>query len=186
MPVSAFEASDTTRIGSDPAALERFYLAHYDEVVRYIARRVTDPHDVADLVADTFLGAVDASGSFDHRIGRPVAWLIGIAHNKVRRFHRQRGSDRQALQRVVGRRLLDDDDIAELEARIDAETDGAAALGLLGRLHPAQRELIDLVDIQGLTPAEAATVCGISAGLARIRLHRARKALRQAFHKQRS
>jgi hypothetical protein len=30
-----FEPAATRRIRADPAALERFYLAHYDEVVRY-------------------------------------------------------------------------------------------------------------------------------------------------------
>ena len=40
---------------------------------------------------------------------------------------------------------------------------------------------VALVDIQGLAPAEAARVLGIPGGLARIRLHRARTALREAL-----
>jgi RNA polymerase sigma factor (sigma-70 family) len=184
--VIAFDPAETARIRDDPAALERFYRAHFDEVVRYLARRVSDPHDVADLVAESFLGAIDSAASFDPARGRPVAWLIGIAQNKMRRYHRHRGNDHDAAQRLLGRRLLDGDDIADLEARIDAEADGATALGALHRLSPGLRELIDLVDLQGLTPAEAANVCGISAGLARIRLHRARRALRIEFLARRS
>jgi RNA polymerase sigma factor (sigma-70 family) len=176
-----FDRADTVRIGHDAEALERFYRAHYDEVVRYLSRRVTDPHDVADLVADTFLAAMAAAGSFDHRRGRALPWLIGIAHNTVRHFRRSRHHQGVALDRVKGRRLLDADDIADLEQRIDAEARPAPALRRLDGLPDKQRELVALVDIQGLAPAEAARVLGIPGGLARIRLHRARTALREAL-----
>jgi RNA polymerase sigma-70 factor (ECF subfamily) len=175
----AFDPAEVCRIRADPEVLERFYLAFYDDVVRYLARRVGDPQDVADLVADTFVGAIDGAGSFDHRRGRVLPWLIGIAQNKLRRWYRQRGADLDLARRIVGRRLLDADDIGELENRIDA-----AALSLLdvfNRLSPNQRELIDLAEIQGFTPAEIATVLGVPAGVARIRLYRARNALRREF-----
>jgi RNA polymerase sigma factor (sigma-70 family) len=178
---NAFDPSDTVRIGQDVVALERFYRAHYDELVRYLTGRLADPHDVADLVADTFLTAVRSAGSFDPRRGRTMPWLIGIARNHVRHFHRQRHHEQQAVRQIVGRRLLDADDIADLEERIAAQARGSAALGLLAALPPAQRELVELVDLQGLTPAEAARVCGVPAGLARVRLHRARAALRAAL-----
>lgn len=177
--LATFDPADVRRIRHDAAVLERFYLAHYDDLVRYLVRRVRDPHDVADLVADTFMAALDAAGSFDHRRGRALPWLIGIAHNKVRHWYRQQAAGRNAADRVAGRRLLDADDIAELEQRIDAQASGA--LAALDSLSPGQRELVDLVDVQGFTPADAASVLGLSAGVARIRLHRARKALRQAL-----
>jgi RNA polymerase sigma-70 factor (ECF subfamily) len=178
---SGFPAALTVTIKDDMVALERFYRAHYDAVVRYVTSRITDPYDVADVVADTFLAAVDSAGTFDPHRGQPLPWLIGIAHNKLRRLHRRRHYEHDAAVRTMGRRLLDDDNIAELESRIDAATRGARALGLLDRLSPHQRELIELVDIHGLTPAETAGVFGISTGLARIRLHRARAALRKAL-----
>jgi RNA polymerase sigma-70 factor (ECF subfamily) len=176
---TVFDPAEVNQIRRDAAALERFYLAYYDDVVRYLVRRLHDPHDVADLVADTFLAAVDAAGSYDHRRGGPLPWLIGIAHNKLRRWYRRQNADRDLAHRAVGRRLLDADDIADLEARIDAQASGA--LKALDRLTPNQRELIDLVDLQGFTPAEAARVLGVSAGVARIRLYRARKALRNTL-----
>jgi RNA polymerase sigma-70 factor (ECF subfamily) len=177
----AFDPAQTARIGYDVGALERFYRAFYDDVVRYVARRVTDPHDVADLVADTFLAAMGSAASFDSRRGRTLPWLIGIAHNTVRHFDRRRHHQHVAVQRIVGRRLLDADDIADLEERIAAQQRGAQARRLLDQLPPRQRELVELVDIQGLTPTETAQVLGIPAGLARIRLHRARAALRKAL-----
>jgi len=41
--------------------------------------------------------------------------------------------------------------------------------------------LIDLAEIQGFTLAEIAMVLGVPAGVARIRLYRARNALRREF-----
>jgi RNA polymerase sigma factor (sigma-70 family) len=174
-----FDPAEVRRIRADSRLLERFYLTYYDEVVRYFARRLSDPQDVADLVADTFIAAVDAAESYDHRRGQALPWLIGIAHNKLRRWYRRRDADRDLARRIVGRRLLDSDDIGELENRIDAAA--LAPLAVLNRLSPDQRELLDLVAIQGFTPAEIATVLGVPSGVARIRLHRARKALRREF-----
>jgi RNA polymerase sigma-70 factor (ECF subfamily) len=173
-----FDPDDTVRIDEDVTALERFYRAHYEGLVQYLTGRVTDPHDVADLVADAFLAAMRSAKSFDPRRGRPMAWLIGIARNELRHFQRRRFHQQRAVERIAGRRLLDADDIADLEERMAAQPAGAHVLSALTRLPPAQRELVELVDLQGFTPAEAAAVCRIPAGLARIRLHRARAALR--------
>ena len=180
-PAPEFDPALTARIGYDGAALENFYLAHYETLLRYFTRRVGEPQDVADLIADTFLAAMGSASSFDPGRGRPVSWLLGIAHNLLRGFHRQRGNDRRILSRAGGRRLLDSDDIEQLAARIDAEAEGARAVGLLSGLSPGQRELVELVDLLGLTPAEAAAVTGVRAGLVHVRLHRGRAALRAAL-----
>jgi len=172
------------RIGRDRAALEAFYVAYYADVVRYFTRRLRDPHDVADLVADTFLAALDSAAGYDPRRGRPLAWLLGIAHNTLRRFHRQRQANRQAAVRFAGRRLLDAEDIAHLEERIDAEHRIHRAYSRLPELSETDRELVELVDITGLTPKEAAAAIGITAGMARVRLFRARAKLRAALQPQ--
>jgi RNA polymerase sigma-70 factor (ECF subfamily) len=176
-----FDPGDTVRIGSDPDALARFYLAHYDDVVRYLARRLDRPHDVADLVADTFLAALDSAGSYDPARGRPVAWLFGIAHHQLARHHRRRDADRRAAERFAGRRLLDADDIARLEERIDAAHAARAALERLDRLSTVDRELVELVHLHGLEPREAALVVGMRPDRARVRLFRARAKLRAGW-----
>jgi RNA polymerase sigma-70 factor, ECF subfamily len=45
------------------------------------------------------------------------------------------------------------------------------------RLGPADREVLRLVAWEGLTPAELAVALGVRPGTARVRLHRARRAL---------
>ncbi|MGW1060074.1 RNA polymerase sigma factor [Micromonospora rubida] len=175
------ERERTRRIGSDRAALEAFYAEHYPDVVRYFTRRLRDPHDVADLVADTFLAAIGNATGFDPRRGRPLAWLLGIAHNTLRRFHRQREADRQVAVRFAGRRLLDAEDIVRIEEQIDAEQRVHQARGVLRELSATDRELIELVDIAGLMPREAAQAMGLLPGTVRVRLFRARARLRTAY-----
>ncbi len=137
-----FDPELTRRIGQDRGALEAFYRARYEALMRYFTSRVGDPHDVADLVADTFMSAITSAGSYDPRRGRPIAWLYGIAHNVHRRSHRTRASDLRVVGKVAGRRLLDGDDIARIEDQIDAARQ-VNGVGLFDRLSAAERELND-------------------------------------------
>jgi RNA polymerase sigma-70 factor (ECF subfamily) len=164
-------------IGEDPDAFEAFYRGHIDAVVRYAARRTHDPHAAADLVAEIFLAAIETAGNYREERGSPAAWLFGIARNVVAAEHRRAARAHLAESRLAGRRLLDGDDIARLEERIDAERDCRALLGRIAALPPGQRALLELVAVDGLALPEAAAVLGITALTARVRLHRARRAL---------
>lgn len=177
----SFPAARTRLIGSDADALEAFYHCYYEAVVRYLTRRIDDPHDIADLTADTFLSAMRSAATFDPRRGRPLAWLLGIAHNTVRGFHRQRANDWQANRRIAGRRLLTTDDILRLEERLDADREAREVIELFDRLAPKDRELVELVHMNGLTPQEAARALGMLPAAARLRLFRARATLRGAL-----
>lgn len=90
-----------------------------------------------------------------------------------------RRSRREAalLAKIAGRRLLDADDIERLEERIEAEQSADAVMEAIGTLKPRAREALLLVGTEGLTPAQAADVLGISAANFRMRLSAARRAL---------
>jgi DNA-directed RNA polymerase specialized sigma24 family protein len=66
-----------------------------------------------------------------------------------------------------------------LAARIDAERPGRELLVHLARLSARNREVVELVDIAGLTPTEAALALGTTPGALRVRLFRARARLRK-------
>ena len=59
------------------------------------------------------------------------------------------------------------------------ETSGtvAAVAAAMGRLAPADREILRLVEWERLSAAELAVALGVRPGTARVRLHRARRAL---------
>jgi RNA polymerase sigma-70 factor (ECF subfamily) len=174
-------SDEPTRIAFDGAALERFYRAHIELVERFIARRVADPHLAADLTADVFLAAIDAASSYDSDRGAHSAWLVGIARNVVSSEFRRAARERRACGRIDARELLDAEDVVRLQERIDAEARARELFDALARLPAREREVFELVAVDDLSPREAASVLGISAVAARVRLHRARSAMRDAL-----
>jgi RNA polymerase sigma factor (sigma-70 family) len=168
-----------SRIGHDPALLAIFYREHSAAVLRFVARRVDDPHLVADLTAEIFLAAMDAAPSYRADRGAPEAWLFGIARNVVSSERRRWARERRAHAEIEGRRLLDEDDITRLQERIDAEARARELYAALQALPDGERAVFELVALDGLSAAEAASVLGIRPVTARVRLHRARGTLRR-------
>lgn len=164
----------------DPELFEEFYRRHYDAVTRFIARRVDDPHTVADLTAEVFLAVIDSAHTYRARRGSETAWLYGVARNTVAAERRRSARESRLNHRVAGRRLLDADDIARLEDKLVAENDGRRALAALAGLPDGERALLELIVVDQLTVAEAAKALGIRQVTARVRLHRARKRLAHA------
>lgn len=171
---------DVARIGRDPDAFEAFYREHVDAVERFVARRVRDAHLVADLTTDVFLAAIDSAHRYRPRRAEPIAWLYGVARNVVAAEFRRSERERRATTRVAsGRSLVDDDDLARLEERIDAESRARGLHDAMARLPDGERAVLELVAVDGLAVGEAAQALGIRAVAARVRLHRARRSLRE-------
>jgi RNA polymerase sigma-70 factor (ECF subfamily) len=165
-------------VAHDPAVFEAFYREHVEQVQRFVARRVADPHLAADLTADVFVAVIDAAPTYRSSRGAPVAWLFGIARNVVQGEFRRAGREQRANARVEGRRLLDRDDVARMQERIDAAARSRELYAALDALPEGERAVFELSAIDDLTPREAAAVLGIHPVTARVRLHRARVALR--------
>ncbi len=165
--------------GSRLDAFEQTYRRNVDGVMSYFARRCRDPQTVADLTSETFVRAAVGFGRFDPRRGSDRAWLFGIAAHVFAHYCEQSAGGRTATLRLGGRRTLDLDEIEELTDRIDAERDGAALLSRWEHLPALERSAVELVDLGGLTPIEAAAALGISRVAFRKRLSRARARLGQ-------
>ncbi|MGN9840760.1 RNA polymerase sigma factor [Nonomuraea sp. H19] len=165
------------RLNEDPAAFEAFYRRHVDAVLKFVTRRVSDPHLAADLTADIFLAALDSAHTYVPGRGSEIAWLYGVARNVVSARHRQAAREARATGRLAGRRLMDDDDLVRMEERIDAERRMRSALEAMAGLPEGERAVLELVAIDQLTVSEAAKALGIRQVTARVRLHRARRAL---------
>lgn len=162
-----------------PADFERLYRSEVSSVAAFFARRSRDPETVADLTAETFLEALGSYASFDPKKGAGRPWVFAIARRVYAKYCEQSARQQSAAQREGGRRILDDEAIEDLAERIDAERSGRELLERLAELSAVDREALELVDLSGLTPKEAAMVLGVSAGALRVRLFRARARLRK-------
>ncbi|SDS52380.1 RNA polymerase sigma-70 factor, ECF subfamily [Nocardioides scoriae] len=169
-----------SRIATDPDSLEAFYRAHVEEVQGFVSRRVGDPATGADLTADVFLAAIDRAHTHDPALGSPRMWLYGIARSVVAMELRRSGRHARAVSRVSGRRLLEGDAYQQVVDRLDAEREARRLHRRLEALPDPLRAVLELVALDGLGVADAAEVLGISAGAARVRLHRARRRLTAA------
>jgi RNA polymerase sigma factor (sigma-70 family) len=165
-------------IGTDPAAFTEFYRAHVDEVTRFVTRRVADPQLAADLTADVFLAAIEAAADYRGSFGGPRTWLFGIARNVIAAEFRRSARQHRAEDLIAGRRMLDADDVDRLVAKIDAFRQVRELHEELKALPDGERAVLELVAVDGLSVAEAAAALGIRPVAARVRLHRARRALR--------
>lgn len=172
--------STTTDAPPDRAmgAFEAVYRANVAGVTAFFARRCGEPQAVADLTSETFVQAIGSLGSFDPRRGAARAWLFGIARHVYARHCERTANGNHALTTLAGHRELEYDEIEELAARIDDQRAGRELLARMARLPELERAAIELVDVDGLRPREAATVLKVSHGALRVRLFRARTRLR--------
>ncbi len=165
--------------GEALAEFEQIYRDHVGALTAYFARHCADPQTVADLTSETILRAVGAFAGFDPSRGTPRAWLFGIARHVYARYCEKASNNRDATARLAGLAVLEIDEIDELTQRIDAERAGREWLERCAELSALEQAAVEMVDLDGLTPKEAATALGVSRGVLRMRLSRARTRLRR-------
>jgi RNA polymerase sigma factor (sigma-70 family) len=162
----------------DPRAFEAFYRRHLQAMLRFATRRCTSADEASELVSVVFLEVRSAAPGYDPNRGAARSWLVGIAIHCLADLRGRRVRAAAAERRLGGMARLDPDEHAAVEARIDAERLYPRLQRALARLSTGEREVVELVDREGLTPGEAALALGIRPVTARVRLLRARRRLR--------
>jgi RNA polymerase sigma factor (sigma-70 family) len=165
-------------IATDPEIFEVFYRQHVDGIQGFVARRVCDPEHAADLTAEVFLAAISAAHRYRPARGAPKAWLYGIARTIVAADRRQVARRQTREERFRASAMLDENDAAQIEARIEAAAKLRHLYEAMDRLAEAERAILELVAIDELSLTEAATAVGVRPVTARVRLYRARRKLR--------
>ena len=158
---------------------ERLYRDHVSAISAFFERRCRDPQEVADLTSETFVEAIRSFAGFDPRRGTARAWLFGIARHRYAQHCERSASVKVLNERVRGVHPLTDDVRDEIEARIDAQRTGRLVMARYALLSELDQSVLELVDLAGLTPTEAASVLGIAPTTLRVRLFRARGRLRK-------
>ncbi|WP_193614891.1 RNA polymerase sigma factor [Nocardioides lijunqiniae] len=163
---------DTTSPQEREQRFRELYDAAYGDLLRFVRRRVHPSH-AEDVVGDVMLVAWRRLDEVPSDLSSARAWLFGVARKTLQNTRRRDDRhDALAVRLADVRHGAADAGLPDLVAhRIDI----AAAWPLLSAVH---QEAIALSVLDGLTAPEAAAVLGISATAFRLRLSRARRALR--------
>lgn len=181
-PPSADPRSDSQLVRASldaPELFEQLFVRHVRAIFAFAAARVgTDAAE--DVTAEVFSIAFEQRSRFDEAASSARPWLYGICVNKLRHH-------RQAEQRWLdlGHRMPIDlpggPDETETVDRMDARRRLPVLLRALHELSPAERDVLVLHVLAGLTHAQIAGALGIRENAAKVRLSRGRARLRTAM-----
>jgi RNA polymerase sigma-70 factor, ECF subfamily len=173
---AAGASRDAQAFATADDAFQRWVVPEIEVMLRVANSLTRDPGEAEDLVQDALIRAYRAIEGFDGRY--PRAWLLTI----VRNTH---------LNRVRKRRpeLLDDPDhdidrlsrqgtASTVEEDVVGGTLDAVIDAALRELPAKHRQVLELVDMDGLNYQETAQVLGVPVGTVMSRLHRARKSMK--------
>jgi len=152
-----------------PTALETALVAHLDEFVGYVRRRIGDPDMAADVVQDAVLKALRNQDSLQNQ-DRLLPWFHQVLRNTLNDVFRRRQSEGKAFARLA----------LEPSAVQDAERALCRCVeALIPTLKPEYGELVRALDLEEIDRGEVAARLGITPNNLKVRHHRARQQLRQ-------
>jgi RNA polymerase sigma-70 factor (ECF subfamily) len=169
--------------GGDLDAFNLLVIRHQRTVFGVAARYLRSRELAEDVTQETFLRAWRALDAFRVEAGYGVrAWLLRVAANLALDYLR-----RQARWPTDSLDDGRDEEDTAWQPDVDAESpadfaergDLSAHLELLlSRLHPDQRLVVILSDVQGLSYGEVADITGVPLGTVKSRISRGRAQLR--------
>lgn len=155
---------------------ESLYESLYPDLLRFVQRRAHRDH-AEDVVADTFLVVWRRIDELPTERDDQRAWAFGIARHMLLNDHR--GAERR---RALGVRLADASALSCGQSLCDPGADLVVGRVDLARawlcLSQVHQEALALTVFEDLGAPQAAAVLGISPVAFRLRLSRARRALR--------
>jgi RNA polymerase sigma-70 factor (ECF subfamily) len=155
----------------DRSAIRFLYLRYADNIYGYARSIVRNDHDAEDIVQQVFTRMITAIRSYEDRSVPFSAWLLRITHNMAIDHVRRRS------------RVCEEPEEAVSVDRPEEESKHLRLLlgEALAQLPPAQREIVVLRHIGGLSPREIAERLGRSEDSVHGLHHRGRRALREAL-----
>ena len=154
------------------AVITQLYRDNAAFVLSYLTRMLNDRHLAEDVLQETMLRAWRHCGEFSEEKGSVRGWLIKVAHNIA--------MDKIRMRRARPAEVAEDSaPEALVEDHADAVVTSLHVRGVLGRLGPGHREVVEQVYLNGCTAREAALRLGIPVGTAFSRSHYALAFLRR-------
>jgi RNA polymerase sigma-70 factor, ECF subfamily len=163
----------------DESAFTTLVTRYQPAVFRWGLMFARDPDEAEDIAQEVFVRAHRLLSQY-RSDGSLEAWLYAItrrAANQLRRTQKRRS--RLALS--PGAQPARDVYTTDPGGRVDRERAAAIIREMFAELPTRQREIFDLIDLQGLTPAEVAERTGMKPASVRASLFKARSSIRARF-----
>jgi len=171
----------------EPPAIQEWFEAFADCLYTYVFYRVDrDEQTAADVVQDTFVEALAHIDQYDPERGTMAAWLTTLSRNHITRALKARGR----FAAVAQWKSVDADLLASFQ-RLATEQLPQEALEkkeihdlvqmTLASIPGNYRKVLVLYYHRGLSLRDIASRAGKSEGAAKVLLHRARQAFKEAF-----
>lgn len=169
-------SAEVTKTSPDAALqpTEQMWREMLPQLRTFVRRRIANPDRADDLVAEILLRVHQNVGSLDDQERLPN-WVFRIARNAIIDEYRRAGRSREQLTAT-----LHDEPAAESEADNDpgAVRELSACLRpMLGGLPPEQRDAVQMIELDGMSQADAADRAGVSLSGMKSRVQRGRRRL---------
>jgi len=148
-------------------------LAQREELLRFVRSRVESDAAAEEILQTALLRGVEHAAEL-REDESAVAWIYRALRNAVVDHYRRRDAAGRALASMH-------EEEASTEVPPDEKPRACACVRTLARsLKPEYASILEQVDVEERSLGEVAAETGITANNATVRLHRARKALREA------
>jgi RNA polymerase sigma factor (sigma-70 family) len=154
-------------------SMNEMILKNLKTFIAFTRKRVGDPHLAEDLVQESLLKALGADRKpMDGE--DTAAWFYRILRRTIIDLYRRRAARSRALEQF-------EQDLAESPSPSDARVLCACFKRLLPSVPEAYRALLERIDLKGEEPGVVAQELGLTRNNLTVRLHRARRYLRDAL-----
>ncbi len=164
----------------DPQAFATFFEQYADRIYRLAYGIVGNEADAEEALQSTFISALEAIDRFEQH-ARLGTWLYRIAYNHALMILRRRRPEESLPDEdsplPVPSALTDWSTLPE--DRLLSSEAQEILRNAIAELPTTLRAAFICRDIEGFSTAECAQIIGVSEGALKVRLHRARLALRE-------
>ncbi|HEX8342272.1 MAG TPA: sigma-70 family RNA polymerase sigma factor [Tepidisphaeraceae bacterium] len=152
--------------------------ANHRQFLNFLTSRVGSREDAEEILQDAFVRSFQKAGDIRDDESA-VAWFYRLLRNAITDHYRHEDAGKRAIESYA-------QEAPEADPGFDADLERtvcACVNDLIPNLKPEYADLIRRVDLGGADVASTADELGLTAGNARVRLHRARTALRHELER---
>jgi RNA polymerase sigma-70 factor (ECF subfamily) len=155
---------------ADMNQLPETLLRNHRRFASFLKARVGDDATAEDILQAAYVKAIESAKTVRNEES-VVAWFYRLLRNAVVDHYRRKGTESRAVERI-GRELQE-----SIEPEVRQEL-CQCLQGVLSEVKESYRQAVEAVDIEEMSLEEYARREGITANNASVRLHRARRAVR--------